>query len=428
MSQQLLSPKSVSDLKRGLSRSEKVVYKSNGFRTTKAEVFFKKIEKILPKVGVKRVANISFMSATKYPVFQSCRPSMFYHSSTGQNTGAQGKGPHLNQALISCAMEAIEGFCAEPREVELIRATYNQIKNQYVVIDPDLYLQNISNPNAKHDEPLMWTKALHLQLGCEVLIPAETVYFPFLNSLYRTKGHFPSSTNGLASGATYLEATIHALYEVIERHYHARLADGKILVEALYEEELVQIGIAETTAAMRGEFELQLYTLEISKIKNLPVVMCLLVGDNQVYYGMGCSSTVEISIDRALSEALQSHATAISGTREDLEELINCEQEVESLFAKVPQPDRRTLRVKDFAKRVHNKRFSNLNKELQFVLKWIRQLGINDVVVANLNREGIDIPVVKVVIPELEQPSDIRTSSRFTADKLFKHKYPSRGS
>ncbi len=427
MAHQLLSQKSVNELRNALTKKEKILYKSNGFRAARAQDFLKVVEKTLPKVGIKRIADISYLSATRYPVFQSCRPHVLFHSATGQNTGAQGKGPHAAQALISCSMEAIEGFCAEPREANLIRGSYNQLKNQHVIVAPSHFLLSGERQIVSFDEVLMWTRALHVQSGNEILVPAETVFFPFISELYATRAQFTAGANGLASGSTYLEATIHALYEVIERNYHSQLEKGKVTLEALHEEELTNIGIEETKAAMRGEFELQLYALESPGIKNLPMVICLLVGDDVTYYGLGCSANVEISIDRAISEALQSQATVISGSREDLDEDLKNKPPVNSLFTSVDQPERRTLRIKDFKKRVHDKKFSFLGDEFNFILKWLKDAGFNNVMIANLCREGIDLPVVKVIIPNMDLPLDGRTSSGFNFNKLLVAQFPNVG-
>ena len=82
----------------------------------------RRLEPVLPRIGVTRIGDISFLSPANYPVFQSCRPNVFGHACVGQNSGSQGKGPTRTQALVSCMMESIEQFCAEPRKPELVRA------------------------------------------------------------------------------------------------------------------------------------------------------------------------------------------------------------------------------------------------------------------------------------------------------------------
>ena len=65
----------------------------------------------------------------------------------------------------------------------------------------------------------MWGEAFSVHDDDSVLLPAPLIYFPWLASEYQTRSLYMSQSNGLASGASFLEAVIHGLYEVIERHY-----------------------------------------------------------------------------------------------------------------------------------------------------------------------------------------------------------------
>ena len=419
---------SVSSLRQGLRATDKIVYSENGNRAINGKVFLKKIEKLLPKLGVTRIADISYLSAANYPVFQSCRPNVWDHSRLGQNTGSQGKGPSVTQAKISCIMETIEGYCHELRNPTLLRASYQFLKDHHVVANPDHFMQ--TDHKILKDESIMWTPAYSVELDSEVLVPAECVYFPFMPKVFQTTSSFICSTNGLASGATYLEAAIHALYELIERHYTYFYETGKIHIEAMHEEELLNSGVQELISSSMQEFELQLYSYEIPGIKNLPVVYCILNSDSVLYQGWGCSSTVEISIDRAISEAMQGVATNISGAREDMDIFPLSQQGTAKTgrhegapFEKTPQPERRTLRVHDYQKRVYDKKFKSLKDEYQFLVKWLRSNGFKEIYFANLTRVGIDIPVVKAIIPNMEVLSDMKSPSKVSHQQLIEFQY-----
>jgi YcaO-like protein with predicted kinase domain len=397
---------SVECLREGLSRTEPIIYSVNGNRSRRGEVFLKHLEKLLPDLGITRIADISYLSPSNYPVFQSCRPNYLLHSYFGQNSGSQGKGPTRTQAKISCIMETLEGYCAEPRSPDLIRGTYAFLKQHHAAADPREFLRCTVDDGTiiapvEPTETLLWTPAYSVETDETVLIPAECVYFPFVTSLFNCRRIYPSTTNGLAAGATYLEAAIHGLYEVIERHYLASLHEGTLKLEALLGAELENVGVAETALSMAGELELQLYTLELPAIRNLPVIMCVLAGDETACLGYGCSSTIKISLDRAISEALQSYATRISGTREDMLEGGDGVPRVTWIFAGTPQPRNRTLRLKDYRRRVHDKRFASLKQEFDFVVDWVHRLGCKKIFIANLTRGGVDVPTVKVVTPTL---------------------------
>jgi YcaO-like protein with predicted kinase domain len=404
------------DLAQGLLREEKVLYSENGNRSISGKKFLQKIEKLAPRMGITRLADISFLFESRYPVYQSCRPNVNYHSRFGQNTGSQGKGPSPTQAKISCLMETIECYSQETRNPALIRASYDFLQAHHLVIDPLTFIQ--VGPPPGPSEPLMWTPALSVQTGKEVLIPAEMVFFPFLPQNYMTKEHFVSGTNGLASGATYLEATIHGLYELIERYYGYLFEEGKVKVEALFEDELDHPAVRQMkkNQADQEQFEVQLYSYEIEGIRNLPMVYCVLVSDDICYQGWGCSANLEISIDRAISEALQCWATTLSGSREDMEDISDDtpaqnplpDRHAVELFATIPQPEKRTLHIQNYRRRIHDKIFKNLRDEYRFILKWLKDLGFTEIYLANLTRAGIDIPVVKSIVLKMQMGKEYK--------------------
>jgi ribosomal protein S12 methylthiotransferase accessory factor len=68
-----------------------------------------------------------------------------------------------------------------------------------------------------------WVRGEDLVNGEPVYVPASAVYF------FRTPSLHLTSTNGLASGNHPAEASLHALYELIERDAMSRLSvDGKL--------------------------------------------------------------------------------------------------------------------------------------------------------------------------------------------------------
>src|SRR4029077_18597515 len=67
------------------------------------------------------------------------------------------------------------------------------------------------------DTRLLWANAEVLGHGGSRLVPFEMVHLDLTLPLPEGSGFFPLSSNGLASGNTLLEATTHALYELIER-------------------------------------------------------------------------------------------------------------------------------------------------------------------------------------------------------------------
>ena len=411
---------STEDLRAGLKQTEKVKYRKNGNRALKGEKFLKILTPALHRIGVTRAGNISDLAATQFPVFQSCRPNVFYHTEMGQNTGGQGKGYSDVQAKLSCFMETIESYCAEPRNPTLIRGSYNFLKKQHQIVHPS-YVHSLINTSPTEKEPIMWTPAYSVALDTEVLVPAQAIYFPFLTLQYNTRPLYPSSSNGLASGATYLEAVIHGLYEVIERHYLGAAEAGLCKIEALHEEELAKFGIEELADAFQGEYELQLFSYKLKGLRknNLPMIMCRIVGEERLVVGHGCSSVIDVSISRAISEALQSIAVKVSGAREDM----SSQSRKRRLKDKSIWPKFRSLRYCDYKNQVIDRKFSDLHAEYLFIVKWLSDIGHPEICISNLTRAGIEVPVVKVLVPSLSTELTFRYSGFWKMPHILERQF-----
>ena len=407
----------VEDLRVGLEDEDnEITYRKNGNRPVDGDVFLRKIESIAPRVGIKRVADISFLTFNNYSVFQAVRPNVYSHWQSGQNTGAQGKGPTPTQAKISALMECIEGACAEPKNETLIRGSYESLRHQNFLLPPSAFVSIVKKDEDSKfkqsdfavncNDRLMWTKALHVESGREVLIPAETVFFPFFPTSFNTVPRFPTSSNGLASGATYLDAVIHAIYELIERHYIYLYEDlnSDIEIEAIYEEEYFRID--DIRERLDNKFELQLIAFKRPHCSNPAFIRCSLVDeDGNSFDGWGCCFNVEMAIERAISEALQSLATVYSGAREDIDEKCYNRDEdnphAEEMDYLSRFPEFRSLRIEDYKKQVINKDYKSLTEEYHDQINWLKENGHPDICIANLTRVGIDIPVVKVVVANM---------------------------
>lgn len=382
-------PRSPTDLARALVENAPVVYRSGGNRSTDGVVLLRQLEQRMSSWGVTRLAEISELAPGAFPVFQTTRPNLFAHPDAGQNSGSQGKGRTALQSKISCIMEELESYCAEPKCAPLIRASYRDLAKAHVVLPPKRLTHNHDTSLATAREPLMWTPAYSVEQGCEALVPAEAVFFPFTPGGYVTRSCFPCSTNGLAAGATYLEAAIHGLYEVVERCYKACYEVGDAVVHAVDSDLSVPEG------------QLALHTIELAAPANLPMVVAHLHIGERIYGGYGCSANVELSVERATSEALQAYAVDISGSREDLE--VKGAREAADVDTDFP---RQTL--EEYRSRVVDREFATLREEFDAAVNWLHRFGFPSIAIANLTRAGIDLPVVKVVVPGLPFPEALR--------------------
>lgn len=435
----LVEQRPLVELRDGLEHHEEIVYTNNGNRTMDPEAFLRRIMKVAPLAGMHRVADISRLAEASLPVFQSCRPNVFWHPITGQNTGAQGKGSTALQAQISCVMETIEGFCQEPRSPRLIRGSYRYLSAQHVMLDPRHLELNDGAAPPEPDDPVMWTPAYSVELDREILVPAEIVYFPFLPSEYGVESRFPAVTNGVAAGATYLEAVTHSLYEVIESYYIRCLQEGQVEIEELDLRQLDSVHYGSVPEAIERLHHLRVFTLRLRGARNLPMACAYIKSDyTNLCAGYGCAGDVETAVSRAISEAVQGLATAMSGSREDLPEPyfppIEGDDGGEQANGEETEEDddsdsrsnggryaKRTLA--EYRRVVEDGGFVDLRSEYEFIVEWLHELGFEKICIANLTRTGIDIPVVKTLVPRMPPRTQHRVPVTVTPPQVVARKY-----
>lgn len=385
-----------------MERREPIVYRENGSRARTPEAFLAELLPVVPRVGIRRVFRLPSLLSDAFFVYQGVRDNLLFHPVTGQSAHSEGKGKRRAQAMVSCLMEGVEKFCAEPRSPALVRGSFAQLSAVHRVVDPSSLLRSDGAGDVAPDTALVWTPAADLRAGVEVLVPAESAFFPFGTATYGTPSLFPTGTNGLASGATMLEAVVHALTELVERMYTHRLEQGDACVECMFEHECTDPAVA--ALAARDDVQLQLHAVRIGAgTRDLAMVVAFLVGEQSVFMGRACGLDVDDAIVRAVSEAVQAHAVTMCGSRDHL---VRTGPARSDAAPPPPEPDLdlpeyRTLSIADYRGRVLAHDVDDLHGELELLLGWLAEAGHPRVLAVNLTRHGIDVPVVKVIVPGL---------------------------
>ncbi|MBU3968040.1 MAG: YcaO-like family protein, partial [Euryarchaeota archaeon] len=188
-------------------------------RVLSPEATLERTTKLLPTIGVTRIANITDLDRVGIPVFSAIRPS----AADGAISIYSGKGITDTNARISAIMESFERCLAEQPEVsinlpgvqlnsERVVDTYESLSESYPALYPDALL--MPQPITEFTS-LEWVMGHDIMDDIDVFVPANAVFHPYTSS--NGIKLFRSNTNGLASGNTIEEAVLHGLLEVIER-------------------------------------------------------------------------------------------------------------------------------------------------------------------------------------------------------------------
>jgi ribosomal protein S12 methylthiotransferase accessory factor len=161
-------------------------------------------------------------------------------------------------------------------------------------------------------QPIDCVLAHDVDTGAEQPVPAELVLYPY------PVRHFSSDTNGLASGNTLVEATVHGLAEAIERDVgsfqrawdRSRMVRNDTLPEPVagIVRDAEAKGCTVTVRYSQNEFDLPYCNAVLREIG----------AHNAVHLGYGCHPWSSIAVTRAVIEAFQGRLSFIHGGRDDL--------------------------------------------------------------------------------------------------------------
>ncbi len=368
-------------------------YKDDTHRALAPEDTLSHIDAKMPAAGITRVADITNLDRIGIPVFSSIRPM----AENGAISVYNGKGATPIEAKVSAMMEGIERYSGEVKERKLSISRFSELKKEQNALDPsDLVLPEGSDP----ENEIPWVNGYDIMNDEEILVPANAVFHPLSHSY---KLLFRTNTSGLASGNEIEEAIFHGLAEVIERDawsiVEATRSTGPII-------QNVGNGRAWDLLTKFSQAQVAIYLKDITSDIGIPT--CAAVSDDiklkdptLLTTGMGTHTCADVAVLRALTEVAQSRLTQIHGARED-------------------------TTVADFRKQIGYERTKRLNKhwfdismsrdfaeikshdsddfleDIKFMTGRLEEAGLDRVIVVDLTRKEIGVPVVRVIVPGLE--------------------------
>lgn len=362
-----------------------------------------RVEPSLAKHGITRLAKVTGLDRIGIPVWNAIRPnarSLSVH---------QGKGITDAAAKASAVMEALERSCAERPSLPTVTASAGELRSEGQLCDPLDDLVAAGHRPLDERCPVRWVTGRDLVRNETVLVPFDAIL------LDRTRpSHFWQSSDGLASGNTESEATLHGLLERIERDAdtlwslsRAPRQSATCLSATAIGDPVVSRLVGQIESA---GFRLQLF--DMTSDIGIPTISALLAPARplerqtlryaDVTLGSGCHPMAYRAAIRAISEAVQSRITLITGVRDDVEDDVYTRPASEALLSRFQWIPADTLSP-DLGSpgETHDVMLAR-------VLERLRSRGLGRVVAVRMNPDEDSFAVVKVIVPGLEHPDGLR--------------------
>lgn len=328
-----------------------------------------------------------------------------------------GKGATALQAQVSALMETIERYSVQQLPSHHIRSSFNRLRESHHILLPSSLMPG-SNLNINPDINLEWLPGIDLCAGTEVWIPAS--YAVLSQNLAGPKLKKWRTSNGVASGNTVDEAICHSLYEMIERDaWTLAWLQAVTLPQIRYLAQQVRVN---TTRARKLDFLPRSELLPLIDHQSLPdtakklirefnkagidiiirditsdigVATFLAAGfDNcQVLCGMGTHLNTEVALIRAITECAQLFQVKRHFNISDEPITTNNELQIKLLFGTGPTRSFTEVLSHDLA---------TINEHITMLLTRLSCVGLDQVITVDLTDPTLEIPVVRVLIPGIE--------------------------
>jgi ribosomal protein S12 methylthiotransferase accessory factor len=356
----------------------------------------------LDRCGISRCTSVTRLDTLGIPTYCAIRPDGLLLQVSN------GKGLTDAAAMTSATMEALELHHAEhPRPERLRRTTLAELRAEGA---------DVVHPHEVHGYRKVyfgdryacdWVRGESLTDGRPVWLPGSAVYF------FCTPGLHDTSTNGLASGNHPAEATLHALYELIERDAMTRLVvDGEVRIRE--RAEVVDpdtIGDGTIRALIEAMERAHTHVVLLWLPSAIPLHTFWAVTLNRrpmaavstVNVGWGTHADITVAASRALTEAAQSRLVFIHGAREDIltKQVYHQEQTSDSRTFAYFDALRPSVTWPVLEARETVGGDLDLDVQLARVVSALARAGHGRLVRADLTDPEMDIPVVRVIAPSL---------------------------
>lgn len=370
---------------------------------------------VFDDAGITRVANVTGLDNIGIPVAMAIRPN------AKSLSVSQGKGTSLLAAKVSACMEAIELYHAENIEKPIIFTSYAALQSVGRQI---VNIRHLARSREYPFNPHMrrpWIEAYCANTHSRIFIPFEIIDINTTGDCLGNYGSFIVDTNGLAAGSTHEQAFLHGLYECVERdaialwtcappsHKKTTYVDTATIDDPICGAYIDQIRHA------GGE----VYIWNAIADTGIPTFACFIrCTQNKVRPGFGTGTHLkkEVALLKAIIEAAQSRLTFISGARDDQSAELYKKQMQQSEGAPYAamRPDKgHEMSYRDIV----SMSSGGIAQDIAAVNQALSLCGVSTILSVDLTKEHIGIPVVRVLIPGLENLS--KSHVRIPGERLM---------
>lgn len=345
----------------------------------------------LADFGITRIADVTGLDIIGIPVAVAYRPL------SRTLSVSQGKGHSLLLAKISAVMESVEMWHAEyacPAPVHAA-ASAADLGLTYQLKDLDHHDGSLVHQGT----PVPWISATGTVTGRSTFVPRDSVLLKSSTGGRWEPRGVRVASNGLASGNTFAEAALHALYEVMERDSLSSLSaapgDSRISVRTSSIDDPVAAPLLERITAS-GVF------LDVALVPNrwgIPCFAAFVWSEDFAVLtaGSGAHSSTSVALSRAITEAVQSRLTLINGSRDDLTAAYS---HIRRGSTARPHHNPTSAHYAD-AVAPHQHTFKDIDEELKWACTAVTDLTGHEPMTVDLSTCG-DFSVVKVICPGLQ--------------------------
>jgi ribosomal protein S12 methylthiotransferase accessory factor len=364
-------------------------------RALAAEAVLELLLPLMPCIGVSRLADITGLDRLGIPVINAIRPTgLLLQMSSG-------RGMHPAAARVSALMEAIEHMHIESPPAAMLRSSRAALlRAGRAAVAPNVLPLFMKNVYWDEDYVLDWLVAEDLCTGATVQVPASAVCAgcaPALHSL---------SANGVSASATREEATLHALYELLERDAVSRLSVGKRLrlsAETCHfiDPTTVDEPVVSELYARIAAADMRLMLISVRGCTPIHTFWATLLErdglshTSLVHFGYGAHLCAAVAAVRAITEAAQSRLTFIQGVREDFAAKINAKHTGDAHRRVFEIFD--SIAARDDWRALPSEESAGTTRDIDRTLTWLTDAGRGPFLRVDLTRPDLNIPVVRVL-------------------------------